>query len=80
MKRNIFLLIIGTGITLSMIACNETPPHEDNIADTTMTTLPAAEPPEGSIQKKDTAAVPRIDPSLDSAAKEKDEALPPKHK
>lgn len=78
MKYNIFLSIIGMGIILSVSSCNETPQHEDNMTDTTMTTLPAAAPSDGSMEKKDTAAVPRIDPSLDSAAKEKDEDLPAK--
>lgn len=60
-------------------ACGNNTESGDSSADTSITTLPAETTvDENMMQEQDTGIVPRIDPALDSAARQKDDALPPK--
>lgn len=79
MKRYVLSWIMGPALLLAA-ACGDRMNNGDDTADTSMTTMPVVTPaPEDNMpEQRDTAAVPRIDPTLDSAAKEKDETLPPK--
>jgi hypothetical protein len=78
MKRYLILWLIGSALMLATACNNNTAPEEGGMTDTSMTTMPAEQPPAVDMDGRDTAVVPRIDPSLDSAAKEKDQELPPK--
>ena len=75
MKHYLLLWITGSVLMLAT-ACNNSPYNNEH-TDTTMLTLPVdtANP---TTVPPDTAAVPRVDPALDSAARQMDDALPPK--